>query len=49
LIGAGAIFSSFGGVTGIIANIAWGFAIALALVLVPVVYSIAKRMMTEVR
>jgi hypothetical protein len=44
LIGAGAIFSSFGGVTDIIANVAWGFAIALALVLIPVVYSLAKRM-----
>ncbi len=49
LIGAGAIFSSFGGVTGIVGNIAWGFAIALALVLVPVVYSLAKRMNAEVR
>jgi hypothetical protein len=49
LIGAGAIFSSFGGVTGIVGNIAWGFAIALALVLIPVVYSIAKKMTAEVR
>ncbi|HLN46254.1 MAG TPA: hypothetical protein VK209_11165 [Candidatus Sulfotelmatobacter sp.] len=47
LIGAGAIFSSFGGVTTIVANIAWGFAIALAIVLVPIVYSLARRMQTE--
>ncbi|MCW4019232.1 MAG: hypothetical protein NWF00_11240 [Candidatus Bathyarchaeota archaeon] len=49
LIGAGAIFSSFEGVTSIVGNIAWGFAIALALVLIPVVYSLAKRMNSEVK
>ncbi|MCW4009228.1 MAG: hypothetical protein NWF05_01230 [Candidatus Bathyarchaeota archaeon] len=49
LIGAGAIFSSFPGVTSIVGNIAWGFAIALALVLVPVIYSLAKRMNAEVK
>jgi hypothetical protein len=49
LIGAGAIFSSFGGVTGIIANIAWGFAIALAVVLIPIVYSLAKRISSEIK
>lgn len=49
LIGAGAIFSSFGGVTTIVANIAWGFAIALAIVLIPIVYSLAKRMQTEAK
>jgi uncharacterized membrane protein (DUF485 family) len=46
LIGAGAIFSSFAGVTSIVGNIAWGFAIAFALVLVPIIYSLAKRMNT---
>jgi hypothetical protein len=46
LIGTGAIFSTFSGVTGIISTIAWGFAIALALVLVPIVYALAKRMHT---
>lgn len=49
LIGAGAIFSSFPGVTSIVGNIAWGFAIALALVLVPIVYSLARRMNAEVK
>lgn len=47
LIGAGGIFSTFTGVTAIVGNIAWGFAIAFALVLVPVVYSLAKRMTAE--
>jgi hypothetical protein len=44
LVGIGAIFSSFSGVTGIISTIAWGFAIALAIVLIPIVYGLAKRM-----
>jgi hypothetical protein len=47
LIGAGAIFSSFSGVTSIVGNIAWGFAIALAIVLIPIVYTLARRMNTE--
>jgi hypothetical protein len=49
LIGAGAIFSTFSGVTGIISTIAWGFAIALAIVLIPVVYTLAKRMQSAVK
>ncbi len=49
LIGAGAIFASFSGVTGIIATIAWGFAIAFAVVLIPIVYAIAKRMQSETK
>ncbi len=44
LIGTGAIFSTFSGVTGIIGTIAWGFAIALAIILIPIVYHLAKRM-----
>jgi hypothetical protein len=47
LIGTGAIFSTFSGVTGIIATIAWAFAIALAIVLIPIVYGLAKRMQKE--
>ncbi|MGD6810698.1 MAG: mechanosensitive ion channel family protein [Candidatus Bathyarchaeia archaeon] len=48
LIGTGAIFSTFSGVTGIIATIAWAFAIALAIILIPIVYGLAKRMQKEV-
>ncbi len=48
LIGAGAIFSTFEGVTDIVANVSWAFAIALAIMLIPVVYSIAKKMSKEV-
>jgi len=49
LIGTGAIFSTFSGVTGIISTIAWGFAIAFAIVLVPIVYTLAKRMQATVK
>ncbi|MGD6850441.1 MAG: mechanosensitive ion channel family protein [Candidatus Bathyarchaeia archaeon] len=49
LIGTGAIFSTFSGVTNIIATVAWAFAIALAIVLIPIVYSLAKRMQTETK
>ncbi len=49
LIGAGAIFASFTGVTGIISTIAWGFAIAFAIVLIPIIYNIAKKMQTETK
>jgi hypothetical protein len=48
LIGAGAIFATFPGVTNVVANISWGFAIALAIMLVPVTYSMAKKMSKEV-
>ncbi|MFA7398341.1 MAG: hypothetical protein WC046_07650 [Candidatus Bathyarchaeia archaeon] len=49
LIGAGAIFSSFTGVTGIISTVAWGFAIALAIVLIPLIYSLTKRIQNEIK
>jgi hypothetical protein len=48
LIGAGAIFATFPGVTSVVANISWGFAIALAIMLIPVMYSLAKKMSKEI-
>jgi len=44
VIGAGAIFATFTGVTTVIANISWAFAIAMGIMLVPVVYALAKKM-----
>jgi hypothetical protein len=44
IIGAGAIFATFPGVTDIIANISWAFAIALAIMLIPIAYAMAKKM-----
>ncbi|MGE5187864.1 MAG: hypothetical protein ACM3JE_02430 [Betaproteobacteria bacterium] len=43
IIGAGAIFATFPGVTQVIANISWVFVIALAIMLVPLRYAIVKR------
>ena len=48
IIGAGAIFSTFEGVTNIVANISWAFAIAMAIMLIPVIYSLAKKMAKEI-
>jgi small-conductance mechanosensitive channel len=47
IIGAGAIFSTFEGVTNIVANVSWAFAIAMGIVLIPVIYTMAKRMAKE--
>lgn len=47
IIGAGAIFSTFEGVTNIVANVSWAFAIAMGIMLIPVIYSIAKKMAKE--
>jgi hypothetical protein len=44
LIGTGAIFATYPGVTKIIGNVSWAFAIALALILVPIAYSMAKKL-----
>jgi len=48
VIGASAIFATFGGVTQVVANISYAFAIALAIILIPITYSIAKKMLKEV-
>jgi hypothetical protein len=48
IVGAGAIFATFPNVTTIIANIAWAFAIAFAIILIPIVYAMAKKMSKEV-
>lgn len=47
IIGAGAIFSTFEGVTNIVANVSWAFAIAMGIMLIPVIYSLAKKMSKE--
>jgi hypothetical protein len=44
VIGAGAIFATFEGVTNIVANISWAFAIAMGIMLIPVIYTLAKKM-----
>jgi len=47
IIGTGAIFATFPGVANIIANISWAFAIALAIMLIPIAYAMAKKMSKE--
>ena len=47
VIGAGAIFATFPGVTSVIANISWAFAIAMGIMLIPVIYNLAKKMTKE--
>jgi hypothetical protein len=47
IIGAGAIFATFSGVTNIVANISWAFAIALAIMLIPIAFALAKKMSKE--
>ena len=49
IIGAGAIFATFGGVTDIVANISWGFAVALGIMLIPIAYAITKKMSKETK
>ncbi len=44
VVGVAGIFGTVPGTAAVIANIAWGFAIAAALMLVPVMYALAKRM-----
>jgi hypothetical protein len=47
VIGAGAIFATFPGVTDVISNISWAFAVAFAITLIPIGYAIAKKMLKE--
>lgn len=47
IIGAGGIFATFPGVTDVIANISWAFAIALAIMLIPIGYALAKKVSKE--
>ncbi len=44
IVGVAGIFATFPGVSAVIANLAWAFAIAFALMLIPVAYTLAKRM-----
>jgi len=44
VIGAAGIFGTVPGTSTVIANLAWGFAIASGLLLVPVMYTLAKKM-----
>jgi hypothetical protein len=47
VIGAGAIFATYPGVTSVIANISWAFAIAMGIMLIPIAFKLAKKMAKE--
>lgn len=47
VIGAGSIFAAFEGVTNIVANISWAFAISMGIMLIPVIFNLAKNMTTK--
>ncbi len=47
IIGAGAIFATYPGVTNIVANISWAFAVALGVMLIPIAYAITRMMLKE--
>ena len=49
IIGAGAIFANFAGVTNVVANISWAFAIAFGIMLIPIAYAITKKMTKEAK
>jgi hypothetical protein len=44
IVGTGAIFATFPGVTEIIANVSWAFAVALGIMLIPVAYALTRKM-----
>jgi hypothetical protein len=48
IVGTGALFATFPGVTVIIANISWAFAIALAIMLLPIAYALTKKMYKQI-
>jgi len=47
IIGAAGFFGTVPGTSAVIGNLAWGFAIAAGLMLVPVMYALAKKMAKE--
>ena len=47
IIGAGAIFATYPGVTAVIANISWAFAIAMGIMLIPIAYKLSKKLAKE--
>jgi len=49
MVGLGAIFANFPQAAHVIQNVAWGIAIAAALLLVPVIYTLAKKMAGETK
>jgi hypothetical protein len=49
MVGLGAIFANFPNTAHVVQNVAWGVAIAVGILLVPVIYTFAKKMAKEVK
>jgi len=49
MVGLGAIFANFPNTAQVVQNVAWGVAIAVGILLAPVVYTLAKRMAKEAK
>ncbi|KQM11643.1 hypothetical protein AOA80_07165 [Methanomassiliicoccales archaeon RumEn M1] len=49
IIGTGAIFATFPGVTNIIGNVSWAFAVALGIMLIPVAYGLTKKVSNDLK
>ncbi|RFA95124.1 mechanosensitive ion channel family protein [Pyrobaculum aerophilum] len=49
MVGLGAIFANFPQAAHVIQNVAWGIAIAAAVLLIPVIYTLAKKMAGEAK
>ncbi len=49
LVGVAGIFSNFPGTEQVIANLAWGLAIAMGIMLVPIVYGLTKKITSEAK
>ncbi len=49
MVGLGAIFANFPETADVVQNVAWGVAIAVGILLAPVVYTLAKRMAKEAK
>jgi len=47
IVGVAGMFSSFPGTSNVIANVAWGVAIAAALMLVPMIYRLSKDLIKQ--
>jgi hypothetical protein len=49
MVGLGAIFANFPNTAHVVQNVAWGVAIAVGILLAPVIYTLAKRMAKEAK
>ncbi|AFA39633.1 hypothetical protein Pogu_1606 [Pyrobaculum oguniense TE7] len=49
MVGLGAIFANFPQTAHVVQNVAWGVAIAAGIMLAPIIYALAKKMIKETK